>query len=134
MGLISRVSSRTYRSQQHQKTIIMSQAIVWGITRNNHAYLLKSRKNGGVQFDKHPSNLKNKNTLKYSGLANSKAISIQAGADGKGVVLKSGKKVVNWGAHKGQRITVTKAGNLVGKMNPALKGVAKKRVSALIRC
>merc|ERR1712141_806642 len=131
MGLISRVSSRTYRNNQK---LIMSQAIVWGITRNNHAYLLKSRKNGGVQFDKHPPNLKNKNTLKYSGLANSKAISIQAGADGKGVVLKSGKKVVNWGAHKGQRITVTKAGNLVGKMNPALRGVAKKRVSALVRC
>merc|ERR1739845_302190 len=95
MGLISRVSSRTYRSQQHQKTLIMSQSIVWGITRQNHAYLLKSRKNGGVQFDKHTANLKNKNTLKYSGIANAKAISIQAGDEGS-IVLKSGNKSVTW--------------------------------------
>merc|ERR1739848_514159 len=111
--------------------IIMSQAIVWGITRNNHAFLLKSRKNGGVQFDKHPANLKNKNTLKYSGNAN--AISIQSGADNKGIVLKSGKKPVVWGPHKGQRITVVKSANLVGKVNPALKGAAQKRVSAILR-
>merc|ERR1739848_267851 len=92
-GLISRVSSRTYRSQQHQKTLIMSQSIVWGITRQNHAYLLKSRENGGVQFDKHPANLKNKNTLKYSGIANAKAIAIQAGDEG-AIVLKSGKNLL----------------------------------------
>merc|ERR1711936_956544 len=110
MGLISRVSSRTYRNNQK---LIMSQAIVWGITRQNHAFLLKSRKNGGVQFDKHPANLKNKNTLKYSGIANAKAISIQSGADNKGTVVKSA--------------------NLVGKVNPALKGAAQKRVSAILR-
>merc|ERR1711997_161119 len=131
MGLISRVSSRTYRKKQ--KLIIMSQAIVWGITRQNHAYLLKSRKNGGVQVDKHPANLKNKNALKYSGIANAKAIAIQAGDEG-AIVLKSGKKSVTWTAKKGQRRTVVKVSNLVGKMNPGLKGAAQKRVSALIRC
>merc|ERR1712184_55071 len=131
MGLISRVSSRTYRKKKQK--LIMSQAIVWGITRQNHAFLLKSRKNGGVQFDKHPANLKNKNTLKYSGIANAKAISIQSGADNKGIVLKCGKKSVAWGAHKGQRITVVKSANLVGKVNPALKGAAQKRVSAILR-
>merc|ERR1739848_597689 len=97
----------------------MSQAVVWSIVRQNHAYLVKSRKSGGVQFSKHP------------GIANDKAIAIQA--DGKGVSLKCGNTKASWGAHKGQRITVVKAGNLVGKMNPALKGAARKRVSALIR-
>merc|ERR1712203_1296172 len=87
MGLISRVSSRTYRNNQK---LIMSQAIVWGITRQNHAFLLKSRKNGGVQFDKHPADLKNKNTLKYSGIANSKVVAIQADPATKGVSMKLG--------------------------------------------
>merc|ERR1711970_1009738 len=129
MGLISRVSSRTYRKSLHLAK--MSQQVVWNIVRNNHAYLVKSRKSGGVQFSKHPGNLKNKNTLKYSGIANNNAISIQA-AD-KGVALKAGNTKATWGAHKGQRITVVKAGNLVGKINPALRGAARKRVSALIR-
>merc|ERR1711974_222372 len=98
MGLISRVSSRTYRriSPKHSAfKINMSQAVVWSIVRQNHAYLVKSRKNGGVQFSKHPANLKNKNTLKYSAIANAKPISIQAGKDGKGVVLKCGKLPLN---------------------------------------
>merc|ERR1712083_1135211 len=131
MGLISRVSSRTYRSLLQQK-IKMSQQVVWSIVRQNHAYLVKSRKSGGVQFSKHPGNLKNKNTLKYSGIANNNAVSIQANADGV-ITLKSGKTKATWGKHKGQRLTVLKAGNAVGKMNPALRGAARKRVSALLR-
>merc|ERR1711928_185246 len=129
MGLISRVSSRTYRSLQ--KTKKMSQQVVWSIVRQNHAYLVKSRKSGGVQFSKHPGNLKNKNTLKYSGIANNNAISIQAGTDG--ITMKSGKTKATWGKHRGQRMTVLKVGNAVGKMNPALRGAARKRVSALLR-
>merc|ERR1712046_409086 len=130
MGLISRVSSRTYRSLKQNKK--MSQQVVWSIVRQNHAFLVKSRKSGGVQFSKHPGNLKNKNTLKYSGIANNNAVSIQANADG-GITLKSGKTKATWGKHKGQRLTVLKAGNAVGKMNPALRGAARKRVSALLR-
>merc|ERR1712004_163175 len=104
MGLISRVSSRTYRSLLQQK-IKMSQQVVWSIVRQNHAYLVKSRKSGGVQFSKHPGNLKNKNTLKYSGIANNNGIS-----------MKSGKTKATWGKHRGQRMTVLKVGNAVGKM------------------
>merc|ERR1712173_31770 len=121
MGLISRVSSRTYRSLRTEKT--MSQQVVWSIVRQNHAYLVKSRKSGGVQFSKHPGNSKNKNTLKYSGIANNNAISIQASADG--ITLKSGKTKATWGKHKGQRLTVLKVGNAVGKINPALRGAAR---------
>merc|ERR1711912_79853 len=109
----------------------MSQQVVWSIVRQNHAYLVKSRKSGGVQFSKHPGNLKNENTLKYSGIANNNAVSIQASADG--ITLSSGKTKATWGKHKGQRLTVLKAGNAVGKMNPALRGAARKRVSALLR-
>lgn len=112
----------------------MSQQIVWGITRNNHCYFLKSRKNGGVQFDKNPANLKNKNTLKFSGFANSKTVNIQAGKGNKGVVMKLGNQApMEWQSHKGQRTIVVKAGNAVAKFNPNLRGVAQKRLSAIIR-
>merc|ERR1712045_256250 len=132
MGLISRVSSRTYRSLQKTKEK-MSQQVVWSIVRQNHAYLVESRKSGGTQFSTHPANLKNKNTLKYSGLANSNAVSIQAGANNSGIVLKSGKTSSTWSAKRGRRVTVVKATNLVGKINPALKAVARKRVCAILR-
>ena len=62
----------------------MSQALVWSITKNSHSNFLKSRKNGGVQFDKNPANLKNKNTLKFSGYVNQRA-----GPNNKGVVMPS---------------------------------------------
>merc|ERR1712071_413263 len=111
MGLISRLKSNLQKSKV-QKDSIMSQQVVWSIVRQNHAFLVKSRKSGGVQFSKHPGNLKNKNTLKYSAIANPKPISIQAGKDGKGVVLKCGKQSVEWGAHKGQRNIVVKPTNV----------------------
>merc|ERR1712158_211325 len=89
----------------------MSQAVVWSIVRQNHAYLIKSKRNGGVQFSKHPANLKNKNTLKYSGIA-------------KPTVFKG---------IRGPRPVVVRSSNAVGRYNPALKAVARKRVSALLR-
>merc|ERR1712018_153091 len=130
MGLISRVSSRTYRKK---KTHIMSQAVVWSIVRQNHAYLIKSKKNGGVQFSKHPANLKNKNALKYSGIANSNTVSIQADPESKGVRMSfGGKKATVWNGRKGLRPIVVKTSNAVGRYNPALKAVARKRASAVM--
>merc|ERR1712110_1114644 len=108
-----------------------SQALVWSITKNSHCNFLKSRKNGGVQFDKNPANLKNKNTLKFSGHCN--ANSIQAGPNNKGLVMKVGGKTINWGAHKGQRQIVVKSSNVVGRYNSNLRGVARKRASAILR-
>merc|ERR1712076_124993 len=96
----------------------MSQAVVWSIVRQNHAFLVKSKRNGGVQFSKHPANLKNKNTLKYSGIANSNTVAIQA------VVFKG---------IRGPRPVVVRSSNAVGRFNPALKAAARKRVSALLR-
>merc|ERR1711981_1523501 len=141
MGLISRVSSRTYRNFPHfrkkhpqKKSKIMSQAVVWSIVRQNHAYLVKSKKNGGVQFSSHPANLKNKNSLKYSGMANSKTVAIQADAETKGVSMSfGGKKVATWKGHKGLRPIVVRTSNAVGRYNPALKACARKRASAIMK-
>merc|ERR1711953_435776 len=137
MGLISRVSSRTYRFKKKKikkppTFKKMSQAVVWSITRSNNAYLVKSRKFGGVQFSKHPANLKNKNTLKWSGIANAKSVAIQS--NGKAVTMAlGGKKVGAFNASRGMRPVVNKAGNAVGRYNPALKSAARKRVSALLK-
>merc|ERR1712115_384021 len=110
----------------------MSQAVVWSIVRQNNSYLVKSRKNGGVQFSKHPANLKNKNTLKWSGIANANSVAIQA--SGKALALSlGGKKVADFNVARGARPIVNKAGNAVGRYNPALKTAAKKRVSALLK-
>merc|ERR1712038_394182 len=126
---LRRASSRTYRFEFSNK---MSQALIWSITKDNHCHFLKSRKNGGVQFDKNPNNLKNRNTLKYS--LNNKSVGVQAGPNNKGVVMTlGGKRKITWGAHKGQRSIVVKSSNVVGRYNPALRGAARKRVSAILR-
>merc|ERR1712066_1071412 len=134
MGLISRVSSRTYRFKQIKSKNLqkMSQAVVWSITRSNNAYLVKSRKFGGVQFSKHPANLKNKNTLKWSGIANNKTVAIQSNGKALSLAL-GGKNVASFNASRGMRPVVNKAGNAVGRFNPALKAAARKRVSALLK-
>ena len=112
----------------------MSQAVVWSIIRQNHAYLVKSKKNGGVQFSKHPANLKNKNTLKYSGMANNKTVAIQADAESKGISMSfGGKRVAVFKGIKGVRPVVVKSSNAVGRYNPALKAVARKRASAIMK-
>merc|ERR1712113_21431 len=135
MGLISRVSSRTYRFCLKKilfKKPKMSQAVVWSIVRQNNSYLVKSRKNDGVQFSKHPANLKNKNTLKWSGIANANSVAIQANGKALSMAL-GGKKVASFNTIRGSRPIVNKAGNAVGRYNPALKTAAKKRVSALLK-
>merc|ERR1711881_104817 len=114
MGLISRVSSRTYRTPPALKKAF--------------------KKNGGVQFSTHPANLKNKNTLKYSGMANSKTVALQADNETKGVSLAfGGKKVATWKGIKGLRPVVVRTSNAVGRYNPALKAVARKRASAIMK-
>merc|ERR1739847_138091 len=110
----------------------MSQQAVWSIVRQNHAYLVKSRKSGGVQFSKHPGNLKNKNTSKYSALANDKAVTIQGLKEG-GISLRCGNAKAEWKSSKGRRPTLVRASNSVGKLTPSLKAVSRKRISAILR-
>ena len=47
----------------------MSSDLVWAIVRNNNSFLVKR---AGAQFSTEPNNLVNRNTYKYSGLANAK--------------------------------------------------------------
>ena len=50
-----------------------SNDLIWALVRNNNSFLVKRN---GVQFTKEPGNVMNKNSFKWSGLANSKTVSV----------------------------------------------------------
>ena len=54
----------------------MSSDIIWAVTRNNSAYLLKKR-GCPNPFNTDPLNLTNKNSQRYVGMVNAKAVGIQ---------------------------------------------------------
>ena len=63
----------------------MSDSLVWHLIRDNNCFLHKRGKTsraGGVQFSSEAGNVMNVNTFKYSGLANSKTVDIQAATNG----------------------------------------------------
>lgn len=62
-----------------------SDSLVWGLIRNNNAFLYKrgnvAARTHSVQFSSENGNLLSVNSFKYSGLANSKTIDIKANKD-----------------------------------------------------
>ncbi|BAE61777.1 ribosomal L28e protein family-domain-containing protein [Aspergillus flavus] len=70
----------------------VSSDLVWQLTRNQNAFLVKRNSGGGSQFSRDPLNLQNKHSFKYAGYANTKAIGVQPTENGGVVVLtkKSG--------------------------------------------
>jgi len=70
----------------------MSQDLIWNIIKKNNAFRMER---AGVVFSSEPGNLRNKNSLKYSGLARTKVVDV-ASKDGKIVVSsKVVKKTAN---------------------------------------
>ncbi|PYH77754.1 ribosomal protein L28e [Aspergillus uvarum CBS 121591] len=65
----------------------VSSDLVWQITRNQNAFLVKRNSGGGSQFSRDPLNVQNKHSFKYAGYANNKAIGVQATENGGVVVL-----------------------------------------------
>eukprot|EP00814_Leptocylindrus_danicus_P018167 CAMPEP_0116018554 /NCGR_PEP_ID=MMETSP0321-20121206/8712_1 /TAXON_ID=163516 /ORGANISM="Leptocylindrus danicus var. danicus, Strain B650" /LENGTH=152 /DNA_ID=CAMNT_0003488959 /DNA_START=75 /DNA_END=533 /DNA_ORIENTATION=- len=63
----------------------ISDTLCYQLTKNHHAYLKKrngrTNRTGSIQFSTEPGNLKNINTLKYSGICKSQTIDISAVAD-----------------------------------------------------
>ncbi|KAF8920447.1 ribosomal protein L28e [Dissophora ornata] len=66
----------------------MSSDLTWLLIKKNNSFLIKR---SGVQFSKEAGNLLNKNSFKYSGLANKKTIDIAAAPSGRGVVVSTKK-------------------------------------------
>ena len=65
----------------------MSSDIAWAVTRNNSAFLLKKR-GCPKPFSTDPLNLTNKNSQRYNGYLNKKAVGIQAMDKGFAVSVK----------------------------------------------
>lgn len=75
----------------------MSADLVWSVVRRNNAFTLNKKSGGAGKGSKQiwsteQGNLSNKHSFKASGLANHRAISVTAGADGKGVAFSSKSK------------------------------------------
>ncbi|KAL4877646.1 ribosomal L28e protein family-domain-containing protein [Aspergillus karnatakaensis] len=63
----------------------VSNDLIWQLTRNQNAYLVKRNSGGGSQFSRDPLNVLNKHSFKYAGYSNTKAVGVQATENG-GVV------------------------------------------------
>ena len=83
-----------------------SQDLVWLIVRNNSSFLVKRN---GVQFSAEAGNLLNRNSYKYSGLANNRVVDIKAAKE------------------KGAVVSVRSARDKTRKPSTALKAVSLKR-------
>ncbi|KAF9183771.1 60S ribosomal protein L28 [Haplosporangium sp. Z 767] len=99
----------------------MSADLTWLLIKNNNSFLVKR---SGVQFSSEAGNLLNKNSFKYSGLANKKTIDVSAAPSGRGVVVGTKKsKGVN-------KVTLTKG---VRKSASSVAGLARSGYRADLR-
>merc|ERR1712080_573690 len=71
---------------REDKMTNVSAEIQWGVIRNSSCFLLKKR---GVSkpFSVEPLNLTNRNSFRYNGLVNKKAVGVSAAPDNKGFVV-----------------------------------------------
>ncbi|KAI7821914.1 ribosomal L28e/Mak16 [Gamsiella multidivaricata] len=118
----------------------MSADLTWLLIKNNNSFLVKR---SGVQFSSEAGNLLNKNSFKYSGLANNKTIDIVAASSGRGVVVSTKKaSVPAYKSSKGiNKVTLSKgvrksarsvAGLTRAGYRADLRKAALARVSAIL--
>ncbi|KAI8988719.1 ribosomal protein L28e [Pilobolus umbonatus] len=117
----------------------MSADLVWAIIKNNNSFLVKRQ---NVEFSSEPSNLKNVNTFKYSGLANYKNVTIAPAARGVRLTIKKAGKQQS-PAKSANSVVISKSGrktfktvaNLIArgtKYRPDLRAAAVARASAIL--
>ncbi|OOQ91503.1 putative 60S ribosomal protein L28e [Penicillium brasilianum] len=100
----------------------VSNDLIWLITRNQNAYLVRRNTGGGSQFSRDPLNLVNKHSFKYSGFANNKAVGVQSAENG-GVTVTA-KKPGNPQQPAQNQVTVTYGPKTATRK--IYKGVASK--------
>lgn len=82
----------------------MSANLQWQCIRKSSCFVLKKN---GITFNTEPLNLASKNSFKFSGLVNRKAIGIDNGAERKGVMLIT-KKQTNARRYEVKKTALTK--------------------------
>uniref|UniRef100_A0A7S2ZLC2 Ribosomal eL28/Mak16 domain-containing protein n=1 Tax=Rhodosorus marinus TaxID=101924 RepID=A0A7S2ZLC2_9RHOD len=70
----------------------MSSQLLWSVLRKNSCFLVKTRNAQGAEFSLEKGNLTNKNSFKYSGLSNEKAVDIAEVEGGVELSVKSRKE------------------------------------------
>ncbi|GFR46185.1 hypothetical protein Agub_g7714 [Astrephomene gubernaculifera] len=114
----------------------MSSQLVWELVKQHNCFIRKAAK--GIVFSAEPSNLYNKHSYKYSGLANVKSVGVAA--DGEAVKLTVGrvktaqqpKKATHSVTMKKDARAVLKAvGKQVASFRPDLKAAALARAAAV---
>eukprot|EP01116_Phalansterium_solitarium_P002211 TRINITY_DN12077_c0_g1_i1.p2 TRINITY_DN12077_c0_g1~~TRINITY_DN12077_c0_g1_i1.p2 ORF type:complete len:136 (+),score=38.84 TRINITY_DN12077_c0_g1_i1:82-489(+) len=116
----------------------MSADLVWSVIRNRSSFLVKRN---GLQLTSEPFNLKNENSFKFSGLANSKAVDITPNKE-RGVVLslkskkrsnqyklKTNKTVLRRDFRRSSRSIVSQ----LKQYRPDLRNAALARLSAITK-
>ncbi|KAJ2906702.1 hypothetical protein MKZ38_000438 [Zalerion maritima] len=91
----------------------VSPDLVWEIVRNDNAFLVKRKSNGGVQFSRDPLNLQNVNSRKYAGFVNERAVGVNENE--KGGVTVTSKKTKHIQRPADSAHTVTYSGNKTGR-------------------
>ncbi|KAG9230333.1 60S ribosomal protein L28 [Amylocarpus encephaloides] len=70
----------------------VSADLIWEVTRNQNAFLVKRAQSGGIRFSRDPMNLTNIHSRKHAGYTNNKAVGVSEGTGkSKGVVLTTKK-------------------------------------------
>ncbi len=99
----------------------MSSDIAWAVTRNNSAFLLKKR-NCPKPFSKDPLNLTNKNSQRYAGYLQPKAVGVSAADKGFVLSVKASAKanrpkgsVVSVDMKSGARSSLNKVRGMQGR-------------------
>ncbi|MCJ1313787.1 hypothetical protein MMC25_007467 [Agyrium rufum] len=68
----------------------VSADLIWEIARGQNAFLVKRKSGGGSQFSRDPLNLANKESRKYAGFVNDKAVGVSTGE--RGAIVLTTKK------------------------------------------
>ncbi|CAG9833788.1 unnamed protein product [Diabrotica balteata] len=133
----------TIFSKTEVRKVKMSSHLVWGIIRNNNAFLLKKR-NISKPFSTEANNLTNLSSYRYNGLIHKKSVGIVDAADKKGftVVYKKASKqhkpkqnVVKRTMKSGPRRSLHKLKRLLNanKYRTDLTKAALRRASAVLK-
>ncbi|KNA19028.1 hypothetical protein SOVF_065070 [Spinacia oleracea] len=111
-------------------------ALIWEIVKKNNCFLVKEFGNGSakVQFSKESNNLYNRHSYKYSGIANPKTVSVQAGGKDSVVLTTTKTRKQNKPGSKDSVVlttTKTRKQNKPGSMQH--KSTMKKDFSRMVK-
>ncbi|RFU25673.1 hypothetical protein B7463_g10657, partial [Scytalidium lignicola] len=124
----------------------VSSDLIWEVTRNQNAFLVKRNTGGGVQFSRDPFNLANVHSRKHAGFVNQKAVGIHSAGEKGGVTLitkrtgqpqRPGKATISTtlGGNKSTRKTYASIVGSTAKTGyrPDIRAAAVARASAIRR-